>query len=49
MVRRIVFTDGISWVARVRLPQLKAVFGDGEVLDVASTLKVEIASMKFLK
>ncbi|KAK3332870.1 hypothetical protein B0T19DRAFT_354543 [Cercophora scortea] len=49
MVRRIVFTDGISWVARVRLPQLKAVFGDREMLDVVSTFKVEIASMKFLK
>ncbi|KAH8745123.1 hypothetical protein F5883DRAFT_268911 [Diaporthe sp. PMI_573] len=49
MVRRIVFADGISWVARVRLPQLNTVFGDREVLDVASTLKVEIASMEFLK
>ena len=47
MVRRIVFADGLSWVARLRLPQLKA--GDHEVLDVASILKVEIASMKFLK
>jgi hypothetical protein len=49
LVRRISFADGISWVARLRLPQLKTVFGDCEVLDVASTLKVEIASMKFLK
>ncbi len=49
MVRRIVFADGISWVARLRLPELKAVFGDREVLDVASSLKVEMASMKFLK
>ncbi|KAK3935482.1 hypothetical protein QBC46DRAFT_358193 [Diplogelasinospora grovesii] len=49
MVRRIAFADGISWVARLRLPQLRAVFGDREVLDVASTLKAEVASMKFLK
>ncbi|KAK0656792.1 hypothetical protein B0T16DRAFT_400230 [Cercophora newfieldiana] len=49
MVRRIAFADGISWIARLRLPQLKAGFGDREVLDVASILKVEIAGMKFLK
>ncbi|KAI0398956.1 hypothetical protein F4802DRAFT_611243 [Xylaria palmicola] len=49
MVRRIVFTDGISWVARVRMPPLKAASGALEVLDVAGTLQVEIASMKFLK
>jgi|SRR3569833_462839 len=52
MLRRVVLTDGISRVARVRLPKLKAVSGDGKVLDVASTLKVgivEIGSMKFLK
>ncbi|KAH6624160.1 hypothetical protein B0J18DRAFT_409649 [Chaetomium sp. MPI-SDFR-AT-0129] len=49
MVRRIVFADGVSWVARVRLPQLKAVFGDREALEVASILRVEVASMKFLK
>ncbi|KAF1959800.1 hypothetical protein CC80DRAFT_545233 [Byssothecium circinans] len=47
MVRRVVFADGISWVARVRLPPLNAL--DHELLDVASILKVEIASMKFLK
>jgi hypothetical protein len=44
MVQRIVFADGISWVARLRLPLLKAVFGVREALDNASTLKVEIAS-----
>jgi hypothetical protein len=46
MVRRIAFADGVSWVARVRLPEL---FGDREALDMASSLKVEISSMKFLK
>ena len=49
MVRQIVFADGISWVARLRLPPLKAVFGDREALNNASILKVEVASMKFLK
>ncbi|KAF5718209.1 kinase-like domain-containing protein [Fusarium globosum] len=49
MVRRIDFNDGTSWVARVRLPELCTVFGDREALDVASTLEVEVASMKFFK
>ncbi|KAF5976140.1 protein kinase-like domain-containing protein [Fusarium bulbicola] len=49
IVRRIDFADGTSWVARVRLPELRTVFGDREALDVASTLKVEVASMKFFK
>lgn len=46
MVRHIQFADGVSWVARVKLPEL---FGDRDALDVASTLKVEVSSMKFLK
>lgn len=49
MVRRIVFEDGISWVARLRLPRLGAVISDRETLDEAKTLKVEVASMRFLK
>ncbi|KAM0199648.1 hypothetical protein ACHAQI_012022 [Fusarium lateritium] len=36
-------------VARVRPPELKAIFVDREVLDVASTLKVEVACMDFFK
>ena len=38
-----------NMVARLRLPQLRAVFGDREALDSASTLKVEVASMKFIR
>ncbi len=49
MVRRIIFEDGISWVARLNLPSLRAAFGDQEVLERPLCLKVEIASMKFLK
>ncbi|PNY24387.1 Uncharacterized protein TCAP_05683 [Tolypocladium capitatum] len=49
MVRRILFADGISWVARIRLPPLPAAFGDGELLDVASILKVEVSSLQFLR
>jgi hypothetical protein len=40
MVRRIVFADGVSWVARLRLPRL-ASLGDREALDDASILKAE--------
>ncbi|KAF4951956.1 hypothetical protein FGADI_7072 [Fusarium gaditjirri] len=43
MVRRIDFTNGTSWVARVRLPELRTVFGDREALGVASTLKLEVS------
>lgn len=49
MVPQTVFADGISWVARLRLTELKAVFRDRLALNSASTLKVEIASLKFLK
>ncbi|KAF4341380.1 hypothetical protein FBEOM_4729 [Fusarium beomiforme] len=49
MVRRIEFTYGINRVARFRLPELKAGFGDREILDVARILRMEVASMKFLR
>ncbi|KAH7327546.1 hypothetical protein BKA65DRAFT_567073 [Rhexocercosporidium sp. MPI-PUGE-AT-0058] len=48
MVRRIYFVDGISWVARVRMPALDTVFGSREVLDRMTSLRGEIACMKFL-
>ena len=46
MVKHIGFEDGINWVARLRLPTLKAVFHRHELLDVVSILKIEIVSMK---
>jgi hypothetical protein len=49
MVRRLDFADGVSWVARLRMPELKAVFGEGDALDAIEAMKVEIASMKFYK
>lgn len=49
LVRQIVFEDGVRWVARLRLPELKAVFGGREALDIASTLKIEISTMKFFR
>ncbi|RKL51039.1 hypothetical protein BFJ72_g492 [Fusarium proliferatum] len=49
MVRRIGFTDGTSWIARVRLPELRTVFGGREALNIARTLRVEVTGMKFFK
>ena len=49
MVRRLDFADGISWVARLRMPELKAVFGEGDARDITDSMKAEIASMKFYK
>lgn len=48
MVRRIVFDDGKSYVARLRLPDEG--FGEGrEKLDVAKAMEIEVASMKFFR
>lgn len=46
MVRHVQFADGASWVARVRLPEL---WQTHKALDVASILRVEIGSMRFLR
>uniref|UniRef100_A0A8H7NNU8 Aminoglycoside phosphotransferase domain-containing protein n=1 Tax=Bionectria ochroleuca TaxID=29856 RepID=A0A8H7NNU8_BIOOC len=48
MVRRITFTDDVSWVARLRMPNLDAVFGSRESLDPTSLMRVEVATMKYL-
>jgi hypothetical protein len=49
LVRRITFSDGESWVARLRLPALPSFFGGREALDVKRTLDIEVATMKFLR
>src|SRR6266480_1484877 len=49
MVRHILFADGVSWVARLRLPPLKEKFGNREALSDTRVLRVEDAYMKFLK
>ncbi|CAG9998138.1 unnamed protein product [Clonostachys byssicola] len=48
MVRRIIFKDYVSWVARLRMPDLDAVFGSRESLDPTSLMRVEVATMKYL-
>ncbi|KAL7928021.1 hypothetical protein V8C35DRAFT_285584 [Trichoderma chlorosporum] len=49
MVRRIVFDDQVSWVARLRMPPISDVPADRESASVARIMQVEVAGMKFLK
>ncbi|KAI0531814.1 kinase-like domain-containing protein [Xylaria digitata] len=48
MVRRLDFVDGVSWVARVRLP-LEATFASVDSYNSQRAFKIEVASMKFFK
>ncbi|KEZ39514.1 Protein kinase-like domain [Scedosporium apiospermum] len=48
MVRRIVFEDGVNWVARVRLPN-ENMFAGREELEDSKTMEIEVASMKFFR
>ena len=49
LVRHIIFEDGEEWIARLRLPDIPSVFGQGELLDVESIMKSEIAATKYLR
>ena len=49
LVRRLQFADGVSWVARLRLPDLPSVFGQREALEAEECMRIEIATMKFLR
>ncbi|KAG8674181.1 hypothetical protein FPOAC1_000144 [Fusarium poae] len=49
MVRRVDFTDGVSWVARIRMPLADFIPGGRESLSTEETIRIEIASMKLLK
>ncbi|KAL6918904.1 hypothetical protein FSST1_002930 [Fusarium sambucinum] len=46
IVRRLEFTDGINWVARVRMPALTSVLPGEQLLNIAAELQVEVASLK---
>jgi hypothetical protein len=48
MVRRINFDDGVSWVVRLRLPDID-MFKGREVLTSSKAMEIEIASMKFFR
>ena len=49
LVRHVIFEDGDEWIARLRLPDISAVFGQRELLDVESIMKSEIAATKYLR
>lgn len=49
MVRRIIFDDQVSWIARLRMPPVSAVPADREAASAASILEVEVAGMNFLR
>lgn len=48
MVRRLIFDDGVSWVARVRLPA-DASHANLELYDDQRAFEVELASMLYFK
>ncbi|KAH6646233.1 hypothetical protein BKA67DRAFT_97034 [Truncatella angustata] len=49
MVRRIIFDDEVSWVARLRMPPVSAVPTDREAASVATVIDIEVAGMKFIR
>lgn len=49
LVRRLVFEDGTSWIVRLRLPQLPSTFGTREALDPIVCMRIEIATMSYLR
>ena len=48
MVRRIDFDDGVSWVARLRLPS-DDMFAGRQLLENSKVMEIEITSMKFFR
>ena len=49
LVRHVIFEDGEEWIARLRLPDIPAVFGGRELLDVESIMRNEVAATKYLR
>lgn len=49
LVRRVIFADGISWIVRLRLPELQSFFGNREALSGQEAMKIEIATMHYLR
>ncbi|CAJ2505976.1 Uu.00g001060.m01.CDS01 [Anthostomella pinea] len=48
LVRQIVFQDGVTWVVRLRLPDLPTTLGNRETITGTEALEIEVASMKYL-
>jgi hypothetical protein len=49
LVRRITFADGVSWVVRLRLPDLPDVFGMRETMKAADCMDIEVAIMGYIR
>ena len=49
LVKRLTFVDGVSWIVRLRLPQLPSVFGAREAMKAADCMGIEIATMNYIR
>jgi hypothetical protein len=49
LVRRLTFADGVSWVVRLRLPDLPDVFGTREAMKAADCMGIEVATMEYIR
>jgi hypothetical protein len=50
LVRRIIFDDGVNWIARLRLPELPDFFGTRrEALGTRECMEIEISTAKYLR
>ena len=49
LVKRLTFEDGVSWIVRLRLPQLPSVFGAREAMKAADCMSIEIATMNYIR
>jgi hypothetical protein len=49
LVKRLTFVDGVSWIVRLRLPQLPSVFGTREAMKIADCMSIEIATMNYTR
>ena len=49
LVRHIIFEDDDEWIARLRLLDTSAFFGQREHLDVESIMKSEIVATRYLR
>jgi hypothetical protein len=49
LVKRLTFVDGVSWIVRLRLPQLPSVFGAREAMKAVDCMSIEIATMNYIR
>ena len=49
LVKRLTFVDGVSWIVRLRLPQLPSVFGTREAMSGTDCMSIEVATMNYIR